>query len=162
VSETPGGRTVDATVMRSGSRVNLKVTVATVDPWEPTKFTYDFKLQPGAWTMSVPKLEGFYYGLSPQLSMFNRGRLGVGVQNLTEQLGEYFGTSQGALVTAVDEGTPAKTAGLKAGDVITKINGETVRDEADLRRKLGGAKGETTITVMRERKELTLKAKIED
>ena len=163
VSETPGGRTVDASVMRDGSRVNLKVTVATVDPFEPLKsYTYTWRNQPEAWTMSMPKLESFYYGMSPQLSMFGRGRLGVGVQNLTEQLGEYFGTSQGALVTAVDDGTPAKAAGLKAGDVITKINGETVSDQVDLRRKLGAAKGETTITVMRDRKELTLKAKIED
>jgi serine protease Do len=170
VTETPGGRTVDVSVMRAGSRVNLKLTVDTVNPLDPLKFyTYSFKGQPEAWTlkpeawaMSMPKLESFYQGMSPQLGFWGRGRLGVGVQNLTEQLGEYFGTSQGALVTAVDDGTPAKVAGLKAGDVITKINGETVRDEADLRRKLGAAKGETTITVMRERKELTLKAKIED
>ena len=164
VSETPGGRTVDATVMRAGSRVNLKVTVAAApNPWELFRsYGYTLKLQPEAWTMSMPKLEGFYQGFSPQLGYWGRARLGIGVQNLTEQLGEYFGTSQGALVTAVDDGTPAKTAGLKAGDVITKINGETVRDENDLRRKLGAARGETTITVMRDRKELTLKAKIED
>ena len=163
VNETPGGRTVDASVMRDGSRVNLKVTVATVDPFEPLKsYTYTWKNQPEAWTMSMPKLESFSYGMSPQLAMFGRVRLGVGVQNLTEQLGEYFGTSHGALVTAVDDGTPAKAAGLRAGDVITKINGETVSDQADLRRKLGAAKGETTITVMRDKKELTLKAKIED
>lgn len=166
VTETPAGRTVDATVMRDGSRVNLKLTVETVNPF----YSYSLKgqperwaLKPEAWTMSMPKMETFYSGnLGPQLGFFGRSRLGVGVQNLTEQLGEYFGTSQGALVTAVDDGTPAKTAGLKAGDVITKINGETVRDQADLRRKLGAAKGETTITVMRDRKELTLKAKIED
>ena len=164
VSETPGGRTVDASVMRDGSRVNLKVTVATVDPFEPLKsYTYTWKNQPEAWAMSMPKMETFYSGnLGPQLGFFGRSRLGIGVQNLTEQLGEYFGTSHGALVTAVDDGTPAKAAGLKAGDVITKINGETVSDEADLRRKLGAARGETTITVMRDKKELTLKAKIED
>jgi serine protease Do len=164
VAETPGGRTVDATVMRAGSRVNLKVTVATVDPFEHLKsYTYGLK-QPEAWTMAMPRLEmhsprleGFY-----SLPMFSPARLGIGVQNLTGQLGEYFGASQGALVTAVDDGTPAKAAGLKAGDVITHINGETVRNEVDLRRKFTAARGETTITVMRDRKELTLKAKIED
>ena len=52
VSETPNGRTVDATVMRDGSKVNLKLTVATVNPWEPLKF-YSYSLnQPGAWTMN--------------------------------------------------------------------------------------------------------------
>jgi serine protease Do len=178
VTETPAGRTVEATVMRAGSRVNLKLIVATVDPWEPLK-TYGYALKPEAWTMAMkpeawtikpeawtttmPKLEAFYSSnLGPQFGFYGRSRLGVGVQNLTEQLGEYFGTAQGALVTAVDDNTPAKVAGLKAGDVITKINGEAVRDTADLRRKLSAAKGETTITVMRDRKELTLKAKIED
>jgi len=171
VTETPAGRTVDATVMRDGSRVNLKLTVATVNPFDPLKFyTYSFKgqpenwtMKPEAWTLSMPKMDGFYTGnLGPQFGLYGRSRLGVGVQNLTDQLGEYFGTSQGALVTAVDDNTPAKVAGLKAGDVITRINGEAVRDSADLRRKLSAAKGETTITVMRDRKELTLKAKIED
>ncbi len=167
VTETPAGRTVEATVVRAGSRVNLKLTVEAHDPYMPLKaytsgFTMD-RFQPEAWTMSMPKLERFYSNsFGPQLGFWGRGRLGVGVQNLTEQLGEYFGTSQGALVTAVDDGTPARTAGIKAGDVIIKVNGESVRDEADLRRKLSAAKGETTITVMRDRKELTLKAKIED
>jgi serine protease Do len=167
VTETPAGRTVEAVVLRAGSSVNLKLTVDTVDPYWPLKaYTYSFKtdrFQPEAWTMAMPKLESFYSNnFGPQLGFWGRARLGVGVQNLTEQLGEYFGTSHGALVTAVDDGTPAKAAGLKAGDVITKVNGESVRDEADLRRKLNAAKGETTITVMRDRKELTLKAKIDD
>lgn len=162
VSETPQGRSVDVAVMRAGSKLNLKVTVNTVDPFEPLK-SYSFQWnRPEAFTMNMPNLERFYSRTGPQMGFFSRGRLGIGVQNLTEQLGEYFGTSQGALVTAVDDGTPAKAAGLKAGDVITKINGETVANEADLRRKLNAAKGETTITVMRDRKELTLKAKIDE
>lgn len=162
VSETPQGRSVDVAVMRAGSKLNLKVTVNTVDPFEPLK-SYSFQWnRPEAFTMNMPNLERFYSRTGPQMGFFSRGRLGIGVQNLTEQLGEYFGTSQGALVTAVDDGTPAKAAGLKAGDVITRINGETVANEADLRRKLNAARGETTITVMRDRKELTLKAKIDE
>ena len=48
-----------------------------------------------------------------------RGRLGVGIQELTPQLAEYFGTKDGVLVTSVEPETPAAKAGLKAGDVIT-------------------------------------------
>jgi serine protease Do len=163
VTETPAGRTVDASVMRAGAKVNLKVTVDTVDPFEPLKqYSYRFD-RPEAFTMSMPRFDSFsYYGLGPRGMMLGRGRLGVGVQDLTEQLGEYFGTSQGALVTAVDEGTPAKTAGLKAGDVITKINGETVRNSTDLRRKLAETSGETKITIMRDRKEMTVTAKVSE
>jgi serine protease Do len=164
VTETPAGRTVDATVMRAGAKVNLKVTVDTVDAFEPLKqYSYLFN-RPDAFTMSQPRWESFsQYGLGPRgMLATGRARLGVGVQDLTEQLGEYFGTSQGALVTAVDEGTPAKSAGLKAGDVITRINGEIVRDTADLRRKLGDTSGETKITIVRDRKELTVTAKISE
>jgi serine protease Do len=164
VTETPAGRTVDATVMRAGARVNLKVTVDTVNTFDPLRqYSYRFS-RPEAFTMSLPNLESFsYYGLGPRgMLATGRARLGVGVQDLTEQLGEYFGTSQGALVTAVDEGTAAKTAGLKAGDVITKINGEDVRNAADLRRKLAETSGETKITIMRDRKEMTVTAKISE
>jgi serine protease Do len=89
-------------------------------------------------------------------------RLGVSGQNLTGQLGDYFGTPEGVLVTSVEDGTPARTAGLKAGDVITRINGEAVRNLTDLRRIVGNASGETRITIFRDRKEQTITMKLED
>jgi serine protease Do len=51
-----------------------------------------------------------------------RGRLGVGVQELSEQLAEYFGTKDGVLVTSVTKDSPAAKAGLRAGDVITTVD----------------------------------------
>lgn len=164
VSETPEGRTVDATVMRDGAKVNLKVTAAAPQPFAPLSLRQYEMHRPDAFTITMPKFSerfGEDYMKAMPFVLYGRGRLGVGVQDLTEQLGEYFGTASGALVTAVDDGTPAKTAGLKAGDVITKVNGATVRNSNDLRRTLASASGETTITVMRDRKELTLKAKID-
>jgi serine protease Do len=160
IAETPAGRTVDAAVMRDGARVNMKVTIDEAQGFKALQgYRYSFNdAKPDFFEITMPKLRGNYeLWLAP-----GRGKLGVGVQDLTEQLGDYFGTSTGALVTAVDANTPAKTAGLKAGDVITKINGEPVRDQNDLRRRLSAVSGEVTITVMRDRKELTLKTKIED
>ena len=156
VSETPAGRTVEAAIVRSGERMTLKIAIE-----EAPGFRYAFN------SPSRPRLEPFQVTLpkfTTNYSLFvnNRGRLGVGVLDLTEQLGEFFGAADGVLVTAVDEGTPGKAAGLKAGDVITKINGAVVRDSNDLRRKLAEASGETKITIVRDRKEQTLTAKIED
>jgi serine protease Do len=83
--------------------------------------------------------------------------LGASVQELSGQLGEYFGASNGVLVTNVEDGSVGKTAGLKAGDVITKINGSAVTGVADLRRNLSG---DVTITIVRDKKEQTIKATI--
>lgn len=91
-----------------------------------------------------------------------RGRLGVTVQPLTPDLEEYFGVkSGGALVSSVAPDSAASKAGIKAGDVIVSINGRSVRDSDDLIRELDAVTGAATIVVMRDKKELTLKATIE-
>jgi serine protease Do len=57
----------------------------------------------------------------------------------------------------VTQDSPAATAGLKAGDVITSINGRSVTGSGDLMRELGDLTGEITIGILRDRKEMTLK-----
>jgi serine protease Do len=72
-----------------------------------------------------------------------RGRLGVQVDSLGDQLAQYFGAANGgALVTRVEPDSPAARAGLKAGDVITAVDGETVRDADDLAQRVGRATGD--------------------
>lgn len=92
----------------------------------------------------------------------SRGRLGVSVQSLTPDLEAYFGAKNGgALVSSVTKDSAAAKAGIKAGDVITSVNGRSVRDSEDLLREIEEAKGETTIVLLRDKKEVTLKATIE-
>ena len=64
-----------------------------------------------------------------------RGYLGVNIQNITPALVESFGlkTNKGALVSDVVENAPAAKAGLKEGDVITSVNGQTVTDANNLK-----------------------------
>ena len=64
-----------------------------------------------------------------------RGFLGVSLQPIDSDLAEAFGTSttQGALVVDVVEGSPAEEAGLKQGDIITKMNGMSVKGPGQLR-----------------------------
>ena len=64
------------------------------------------------------------------------GRLGITVDNLSPQLAEYFGTKEGVLVTSVQDDSAGAKAGLKAGDVITSVNGSAIDDPAELRRRL--------------------------
>jgi serine protease Do len=91
-----------------------------------------------------------------------RPMLGVQVQSLSRDLEEYFGVKNGgALVSSVTPDSAASKAGIKAGDVITSVNGRSVSDADDLINKIEDITGEATIVVVRDKKELTLKANIE-
>ena len=94
--------------------------------------------------------------------MGGRGRLGVSVQSLTPELEEYFGAkSGGVLVSSVAAESAAAKAGVKAGDVITTVNGRSVNDPGDLMQELREVSGDVTIGVVRDKKEMTLKATLE-
>ena len=122
VEETPQGREVDATVIRDGAKVDVKVAPAANNGvnWavgrrlgDLRNVTFPTIVMPD---MGAVRLEPFG---TRTFSVFSRGRLGLSAIS-TEQLGTFFGAPEGALVTSVDESSAAKTAGLKAGDVITK------------------------------------------
>lgn len=87
-------------------------------------------------------------------------RIGVSTTTLTEQLADYFGVERGGgvLVSSVSENSPASRAGLKAGDIITEIDGERVGRVADLARGINRKKdGEVTLTVVRDKKSRSVK-----
>jgi len=67
-----------------------------------------------------------------------RGFLGVGVQDLTADLGEALGlpTEQGAVVASVEPGSPAARVGLVPGDVVVSFQGEPVSGAAELSRRV--------------------------
>ena len=67
-----------------------------------------------------------------------RGRLGVVIQEVNQALAESFGLdrAQGALVSRVEDPSPAATAGLEVGDVILKFNGQPVSASAELPAKV--------------------------
>jgi serine protease Do/serine protease DegQ len=69
-----------------------------------------------------------------------RGVLGVNIQTLTSDIAESMGAAgntQGALVSQVVEGSAAEKAGIKAGDIITAVNGKPVKDASGLRNTIG-------------------------
>ena len=97
-------------------------------------------------------------------AMGARGRLGVQVEGLSDQLATYFGVKEGGvLVAGVTAESPAAKAGVRAGDVITKVNGSAVKDPGDLVQALGDVKddGAVTLDLVRDRKATSLKATIE-
>jgi len=69
-----------------------------------------------------------------------RGVLGVNIQTLTPDIAESMGAASGtvgALVSQVVEGSAAEKAGIKAGDIITAVNGKPVKDASGLRNSIG-------------------------
>ena len=97
------------------------------------------------------------------LRSMGRGRLGVQVQDLNAGLGEALDLAdrQGVLVTEVIDDTPAKRAGLKAGDVIACVGETEVGDAESLRRALRDRDGRVTLTVVRKGVRRTVDAELE-
>ena len=175
VQETPEGRTVKIAFLRDGKRQTVDATPDTsATAWnfgpevdramreaERGMREFNFAVPAPEWNMDREPRRFEYRmpgGMMP-FRMESRGRLGVQVQSLTPELEEYFGVSNGgALVSSVAKDSAAAKAGIKAGDVITSINGRRVSDRDDLMREIEDATGETTIVVMRDKKEVTLKA----
>jgi serine protease Do len=83
----------------------------------------------------------------------SRGRIGVQIGPVTKEVAESIGLGkpQGALVSAIEAGSPAEKAGIEAGDVITRFEGKAIEKVADLPRLVGNTKpgSKSTITVFR-------------
>ena len=167
VQETAEGRSVSIVVQRDGQRVTASVTPDRGagsfyfgDDFLPVPPTPPAAPAPPA----VPAIPRFFDRDFGEF-MFGSGdgRLGVSVESLGDQLRGYFGVKQGVLVLSVREGSPAASAGVKAGDVITSVNGHSVDEPSDvaseIRRMDGG--GEFTLEISRDRKTQTLKGKLE-
>ncbi len=102
----------------------------------------------------------------PDIHIFSRtGQLGIEGESLTGQLGEFFGVpgGKGVLVRSVAPNSPAEKAGLKAGDVIVKVDGESVKDIAELRSVLfdHARKGDVPVTLVRNKREMTVTVHLE-
>jgi serine protease Do len=83
----------------------------------------------------------------------SRGRIGVQIDQVTRDVAESIGLGrpQGALVRSVESGSPADKAGVEAGDIITKFNGQTIERATDLPRLVGNTKAgsKVNLTVFR-------------
>lgn len=99
----------------------------------------------------------------PQFSMLQFwSRNGLLVEDLTPQLGEYFGVrkGQGVLVRSVEKGSPAEAAGLRAGDVIVKVNGDRVSCSSEWRHAMRQLQSTANLGIVRDRHEQSVSMKL--
>ncbi|HEY2953870.1 MAG TPA: PDZ domain-containing protein [Candidatus Eisenbacteria bacterium] len=168
------GQTVAVRIVRDGQRRTLSARLA-VRPEEDLE-TPEPPAAPEAPEAPVPpeppstryKDDGDFNfsfdDLGSAFTMMRRGRLGVRVESLNPDLGSYFGveSGNGVLVVEVLKDTPAERAGLKAGDVITKVGNRSVEDAGDLVSALRSADRKATLTIVRKRATRTVECELND
>lgn len=163
VRETPPGRTVRLTVFRNGSTQTLSATIA-----ERRGRAFNFRT-PGVeeeFNIRIPRIEALPD--VPRVTMsWRTGMLGIEGEPLRDsQLGDFFGVKDGVLVRSVMKGTPAEKAGLKAGDVIVKVDDRKVSEPRDITHALRAARDASKktlpVVVVREKKEMTVQVTLED
>jgi len=166
IREIPAGRTVRLTVWRDG---RTQTITATLGKAESGRRTWVQSGAPGTFTFRMPEMPDMPYVVpSPDMDwngeIFMKGqpRLGIDAEDLNGQLGSFFGApeGEGILVREVNSGSPAEKAGLKAGDVITSVNGDRIRSIGDLRGKLSAKRDDKDRTVklgvLRNKSEMSL------
>ena len=150
VRETPPGRQVRLVVWRSGAEQTITATIG-----EHRGATIPI---PGGGNVTIPPIPSFPSIEIPQLQVMGQSQM-IGIQGESlgqePQLAEFFGVHDGVLVKQVFRNSAAEKAGIKAGDVITKVDGANVGSTRDITNELRSARSRTsaTVTVMRDKKE---------
>src|SRR5437660_1573674 len=152
---TPAGRVVSLRISRDGQPLAIKVQLADrrkSNSWMSRGKDFKFEMPP------MPPIPDMDVPVSVVV-VHSSLRSGLMVENITPQLGDFFGVKdgKGVLVRSVEKGSRGEKAGFRAGDVVVKVNNQPVHDTSDfthaLRSSSGGA---AAVTVMREKREQNL------
>lgn len=160
IHETPAGRVVTLGLSRDGQPVTIKVQLADrhqefprIAKGKGMDMDMDIQIPP------MPNMSDFDIPEVNVVVVRSSRRSGLMVENLTPQLGEFFGAKNGngVLVRSVEKGSRADKAGLRAGDVITRVADQPVHDTSDFTHALRAhAAGSVNVSVIRDKKEQTL------
>ncbi len=140
-------------VLRKGDHKTLTATL----PKERRRSEYSFNFTPPR----VPKIPPMHFRFR---SFMQEDIEGMNVEEISKQLADYFEvpSHRGLLVVEVRAGSEADKAGVKAGDVLIKVNDESVRDIEGLRDGLSDAKNhESSLEIIRKGKTVSLKIHVE-
>jgi len=167
VHETPAGRQVKVEVWRNGAALTLTATVETRKGFSLESPEMDINIfgNPPTFDMgSMPAVHPF--DMSNFVNIMPSRRLGIEGEGLGEepQFAEFLGVKEGVLVKSVVKNSAAEKAGIKAGDVITRIGDTKVNNSHDITGTLrANHQNQTfTVTVVRNKKEMQITVTIED
>lgn len=163
VQEAPPGRSVSLVIWRNGSNQNLSVEMGDRSASIKKKMRGRMREFGHAHAFSMPNFD-FHFD-TPEMMDWRTPVLGMSAEDLSGQLGAYFGApnNSGVLVREVRPGTPAEKAGLKAGDVIVKLDDQPIASLADLRERLGEKSDQKSVNlgILRKGSEITVPVLIE-
>jgi serine protease Do len=151
VRETPVGREVKLTISRNGSTQTIPVTMGSQRGPALLGRNGEWFDMPAMTIPAPPDVPRLF-------TTWSSSMLGIEAEGLNEQLGEYFGVKEGVLVRSVAAGSPAEKAGIKAGDVLVKVDQTKVTSPGEVTNALHAARPRKTfpIEIMRDRHPLTL------
>jgi len=159
VRETPIHREVKIGIWRNGAAQTLTAAMGV---------GREFQLELGngnlvnpTWTQPMPPSPPMPPLDLPQFrTMMGTSSLGIMGEALGQesQLAEFFGVKEGVLVRSVTKNSAADKAGMKAGDVVTKIEDTTISTPQQISGALRAARNKTTVnvTIVRNKKEMSL------
>lgn len=155
VRETPAGRNVKLKISRGGSQQMVTATIAERRGADRAKIEVEMdrvreKLR-NMPEIRMPDMPNAIIG-------WRSGMIGIEGEGLSEQLAAFFGVKEGVLVRSVAKDMPAEKAGIKAGDVITKVDGTTVKSARDITSGIRNAKSKmpVKVTLVRNKAEMNL------
>jgi serine protease Do len=151
VRETPPGREVKLEISRAGATQTVIVRVAQ-------------RKAPRIEWGDPPTHMDIHMPDPPRSFLQLRGSiLGIEAESIDGQLAQYFGVKDGVLVRSVSRGSAAEKAGIRAGDVIMKIEDAHVSTPADISSRLRTLRGKSApLGLVRDHKELTVTVAISD
>jgi serine protease Do len=162
VRETPTGRTVALVISRNGATQNVSVELGERSAFFEKRMKGKMRDFDNALAFSMPN-QDFTLAIPPVDPRMPS--LGINAEDLSGQLGSYFGApdGMGILIREVRPGTAAAKAGLQAGDVIVKVDGKAIRTLADLRGELREKSGQKTVAlgIVRKSAEMSVTVGIE-
>jgi len=157
-SMTPGTE-VKISILRKGEEKTMSLTLGQqpgqrqantdTDRRQGSRFQEFFR----QFGEDMPKGTQEWFGQNGQFSA-NSGWMGVNIQEVTADIADTMGLkkAQGAIVAESQSGSPAAKAGVLAGDVITAVDGNEVKDPRDLARKIGSTTPGTEVKLSIQRK----------
>jgi serine protease Do len=159
IHETPPGRVVTLGLSRDGQPLTIKVQLA--DKHKEYAFAFSNSYAKPDVHVQIPEIHMPEIDM-PAMNMVvvtQSARSGLMVENITPQLGEFFGVKNGngVLIRSVDKGSRAEKAGFRAGDIIVKVNDQPVHDTSDFAHAVKSRSGNAVnVGLIRDKKEQNL------